>query len=105
MFVDFELEDGSIYDGIPPLLYGNTIDADTFNEIDHYRENTLVQWAIYNLDVIMLEAKLVDRHKNYLKKAELAVKDECSMISGSTNNGNKVETVLKPEESFLCWKS
>lgn len=97
--IGFKLEDGSIYSGGEfPMLTGNTIDADTINEIAHYHESPLVQEAVRGLIAAMPEAELLDRCGNYLKNAELAVEDDCNMIDGIINNGSKDEPSGKQEE-------
>lgn len=96
--IGFKLEDGSIYSGGEfPILAGNTIDADTINEIAHYHESPLVQEAVRGLIAAMPEAELIDRCGNYLKNAELAVEDDCNMIDGIINNGSKDEPSGKRE--------
>ena len=41
--IGFELKDGSDYEGPFPILTGQTIDLDTIQAIDYYRDNPLVQ--------------------------------------------------------------
>ena len=41
--IGFELKDGSYYEGPFPILTGQTIDLDTIQAIDYYRDNPLVQ--------------------------------------------------------------
>ena len=40
--IGFELKDGSDYEGPFPILTGQTIDVDTIQAIDYYRDNPLV---------------------------------------------------------------
>ncbi|EKC78718.1 hypothetical protein LEA_03192 [human gut metagenome] len=40
--IGFELKDGSDYEGPFPILTGQTIDLDTIQAIDYYRDNPLV---------------------------------------------------------------
>ena len=39
--IGFELKDGSDYEGPFPILTGQTIDLDTIQAIDYYRDNPL----------------------------------------------------------------
>ena len=43
------LKDGSDYEGPFPILTGQTIDLDTIQAIDYYRDNPLVQKAVKEL--------------------------------------------------------
>ena len=47
--IGFELKDGSDYEGPFPILTGQTIDLDTIQAIDYYRDNPLVQKAVKEL--------------------------------------------------------
>lgn len=50
----FELEDGSIYDGMPcELLSGKTILSEIVNYVQHFRESVSVQKAIADLQLAM----------------------------------------------------
>ena len=58
--IGFELKDGSDYEGPFPILTGQTIDLDTIQAIDYYRDNPLVQKAVKDLAEAMPELS----HKN-----------------------------------------
>ena len=53
--IGFELKDGSDYEGPFPILTGQTIDLDTIQAIDYYRDNPLVQKAVKELAAAMQE--------------------------------------------------
>jgi len=98
--IGFNLEDGSVYDGEFGLLSGNIIDADTVNDIQHFRESPLVQLAVRQMITAMPQAELLDRKGfyDYLKNAEMSTEDDYGMIDGIINNGKKEVTPPGPDE-------
>ena len=57
--IGFELKDGSDYEGPFPILTGQTIDLDTIQTIDYYRDNPLVQEAVKELAAAMPEMEVL----------------------------------------------
>ena len=57
--IGFELKDGSDYEGPFPILTGQTIDLDTIQAIDYYRDNPLVQKAVKELAAAMPEMEVL----------------------------------------------
>ena len=51
--IGFDLQDGSDYNGPFPILTGKTIDVETINGIDHFRNSPLVQKAVSDLIAAM----------------------------------------------------
>ena len=62
--IGFELKDGSDYEGPFPILTGQTIDLDTIQAIDYYRDNPLVQKAIKELAAAMPEMEVLGADAN-----------------------------------------
>ena len=62
--IGFELKDGSDYEGPFPVLTGQTIDLDTIQAIDYYRDNPLVQKAVKELAAAMPEMEVVGADAN-----------------------------------------
>ena len=60
----FELKDGSDYEGPFPILTGQTIDMDTIQAIDYYRDNPLVQKAVKELAAAMPEMEVLGADAN-----------------------------------------
>ena len=62
--IGFELKDGSDYEGPFPILTGHTIDLDTIQAIDYYRDNPLVQKAVKELAAAMPEMEVLGADAN-----------------------------------------
>ena len=62
--IGFELKDGSDYEGPFPILTGQTIDLDTIQAIDYYRDNPLVQKAVKELATAMPEMEVLGADAN-----------------------------------------
>ena len=62
--IGFELKDGSDYEGPFPILIGQTIDLDTIQAIDYYRDNPLVQKAVKELAAAMPEMEVLGADAN-----------------------------------------
>ena len=62
--IGFELKDGSDYEGPFPILTGQTIDLDTIQGIDYYRDNPLVQKAVKELAAAMPEMEVLGADAN-----------------------------------------
>ena len=62
--IGFELKDGSDYEGPFPVLTGQTIDLDTIQAIDYYRDNPLVQKAVKDLAEAMPEMEVLGADAN-----------------------------------------
>ena len=62
--IGFELKDGSNYEGPFPILTGQTIDLDTIQAIDYYRDNPLVQKAVKELAAAMPEMEVLGADAN-----------------------------------------
>lgn len=62
--IGFELKDGSDYEGPFPILTGQTIDLDTIQAIDYYRDNPLVQKAVKELATAMPEMEALGADAN-----------------------------------------
>ena len=62
--IGFELKDGSDYEGPFPILTGQTIDLDTIQAIDYYRDNPLVQKAVKDLAEAMPEMEVLGADDN-----------------------------------------
>ena len=62
--IGFELKDGSDYEGPFPILTGQTIDLDTIQAIDYYRDNPLVQKAVKELAAAMQEMEVLGADAN-----------------------------------------
>ena len=62
--IGFELKDGSDYEGPFPILTGQTIDLNTIQAIDYYRDNPLVQKAVKELAAAMPEMEVLGADAN-----------------------------------------
>ena len=62
--IGFELKDGSDYEGPFPILTGQTIDLDTIQAIDYYRDNPLVQKVVKELVAAMPEMEVLGADAN-----------------------------------------
>ena len=62
--IGFELKDGSDYEGPFPILTGHTIELDTIQAIDYYRDNPLVQKAVKELAAAMPEMEVLGADAN-----------------------------------------
>ena len=62
--IGFELKDGSDYEGPFPILTGQTIDLDTIQAIDYYRDHPLVQKAVKALAEAMPEMEVLGADAN-----------------------------------------
>ena len=62
--IGFKLKDGSDYEGPFPILTGQTIDLDTIQAIDYYRDNPLVQKAVKELAAAMPEMEVLGADAN-----------------------------------------
>ena len=62
--IGFELNDGSDFEGPFPILTGQTIDLDTIQAIDYYRDNPLVQKAVKELAAAMPEMEVLGADAN-----------------------------------------
>ena len=62
--IGFELKDGSDYEGPFPILTGQTIDLDTIQAIDYYRDNPLVQKVVKELAAAMPEMEVLGADAN-----------------------------------------
>ena len=62
--IGFELKDGSDYEGPFPILTGQTIDLDTIQAIDYYRDSPLVQKAVKELAAAMPEMEVLGADAN-----------------------------------------
>ena len=62
--IGFELKDGSDYEGSFPILTGQTIDLDTIQAIDYYRDNPLVQKAVKELAAALPEMDVLGADAN-----------------------------------------
>lgn len=62
--IGFELKDGSDYEGSFPILTGQTIDLDTIQAINYYRDNPLVQKAVKELAAAMPEMEVLGADAN-----------------------------------------
>lgn len=62
--IGLELKDGSDYEGPFPILTGQTIDLDTIQAIDYYRDNPLVQKAVKELAAAMPEMEVLGADAN-----------------------------------------
>ncbi|BFK51343.1 hypothetical protein I2200191F5_06020 [Blautia wexlerae] len=72
--IGFELKDGSDYEGPFPILTGQTIDLDTIQAIDYYRDNPLVQKAVKELAAAMPEMEVLGADANQ-QEALFLIKD------------------------------
>ena len=73
--IGFDLQDGSDYNGQFPILTGKTIDVETINEIDHFRNSPLVQKAVSDLieampDMEVMQAAAVQQQQ--FEKSEIS---------------------------------
>ena len=109
--IGFELKDGSDYEGTFPILTGQTIDLDTIQAIDYYRDNPLVQKAVKELAAAMPEMEVLGADAN--QQEALFLIDDATYLhiqpcdSGwdytlydvaSINNGTKELTVAELEQ-------
>ena len=62
--IGFELKDGCDYEGPFPILTGQTIDLETIQAIDYYRDNPLVQKAVKELAAAMPEMEVLGADAN-----------------------------------------
>ena len=83
--IGFELKDGSDYEGPFPILTGQTIDLDTIQAIDYYRDNPLVQKAVKELAATMkeLDGGQLDMSELSCMKAVLQICDDNDLDSTS----------------------
>ena len=84
--IGFELKDGSDYEGPFPILTGQTIDLDTIQAIDYYRDNPLVQKAIKELAAAMPEMEVLGADANQ-QEALFLVDDATYLHIQSCDNG------------------
>ena len=57
--IGFDLQDGSDYNGQFPILTGKTIDVETINGIDYFRNSPLVQKAVSDLIAAMPDMEVM----------------------------------------------
>ena len=78
--IGFELKDGSDYEGPFPILTGQTIDLDTIQAIDYYRDNPLVQKAVKELAAAMPEMEVLGADANQQMQAEVSQMSASSQL-------------------------
>lgn len=84
--IGFELKDGSDYEGPFPILTGQTIDLDTIQAIDYYRDNPLVQKAIKELAAAMPEMEVLGADANQ-QEALFLIDDATYLYIQSCDSG------------------
>ena len=84
--IGFELKDGSDYEGPFPILTGQTIDLDTIQAIDYYRDNPLVQKAVKELAAAMPEMEVLGADANQ-QEALFLIDDATYLHIQSCDNG------------------
>ena len=84
--IGFELKDGSDYEGPFPILTGQTIDLDTIQAIDYYRDNPLVQKAVKELAAAMPEMEVLGSDTNQ-QEALFLIDDATYLHIQSCDNG------------------
>ena len=67
--VGFHLQDGSIYEGDYPLMYGGKIDREGINLVEHYKDSPLVQKAISDLQTI-LDSRAAEQERSTERAAD-----------------------------------
>ena len=73
--IGFNLQDGSDYEGMFDLYVGRTLQKDIINSIPGYRDNKLVQKAIFDAEKI-IEKRQAERKKPEIKKPEELQKEK-----------------------------
>ena len=84
--IGFELKDGRDYEGPFPILTGQTIDLDTIQAIDYYRDNPLVQKAVKELAAAMPEMEVLGADANQ-QEALFLIDDATYLHIQSCDNG------------------
>ena len=73
--IGFNLQDGSDYEGMFDLYVGRTLQKDIINSIPGYRDNKLVQKAIFDAEKI-IEKRKAEKEKSEIKKPEELQKEK-----------------------------
>ena len=69
--IGFNLQDGSEYEGMFDLFVGGEIQKEIINMIPTFKENSLVQKAIENVDKILQKRAIVDKEKEQKKNSKI----------------------------------
>ena len=84
--IGFDLRDGSDYEGTFPILEGKTIDLDTIQTINYYRDSPLVQKAVRELIEAMPEMEVIEPSVQQ-KEALLVLDDAVYLHIQSCDSG------------------
>lgn len=98
--IGFRLEDGSVYDGNFDLFSGGRVLVDEVNQIDHYRESSLVQDALARLEEMADQGLLVGRREENSRSSpqngkDTAKDEEMMAYRINKNEGMPEKTDLK----------
>ena len=69
--IGFNLQDGSEYEGMFDLFVGGEIQKEIINMIPTFKENSLVQKAIENVDKILQKRAIVDKEKEQKNNSKI----------------------------------
>ena len=69
--IGFNLQDGSEYEGMFDLFVGGEVQKEIINMIPAFKENSLVQKAIENVDKILQKRAIVDKEKEQKNKSKI----------------------------------
>ena len=69
--IGFNLQDGSEYEGMFDLFVGGEVQKEIINMIPAFKENSLVQKAIENVDKILQKRAIVDKEKEQKKNSKI----------------------------------
>ena len=69
--IGFNLQDGSEYEGMFDLFVGGEIQKEIINMIPTFKENSLVQNAIENVDKILQKRAIVDKEKEQKNNSKI----------------------------------
>ena len=69
--IGFNLQDGSEYEGMFDLFVGGEVQKEIINMIPTFKENSLVQKAIENVDKILQKRAIVDKEKEQKKNSKI----------------------------------
>ena len=69
--IGFNLQDGSEYEGMFDLFVGGEVQKEIINMIPAFKENSLVQKAIENVDKILQKRAIVDKEKEQKNNSKI----------------------------------
>lgn len=92
--IGFRLEDGSMYDGDYELMSAGVILKDSIDLVPHYKENSLVQQAIADLEQILLDR----RREKIAEKPQEKQAQELQVPADKEKAASVPETAPEPQK-------